>query len=127
MVEHATVNRVVEGSSPSSGANFNRKPAGRFTSNLPLCPDFSELNLFLLLLRMEGDLSFQLLAWPVLTLRRMHKTYFYIIAFMLPLAAIVAAIITKLKVQVPVGYQDESGFHIGSSRAESKVNWPPFW
>ncbi|HXI71739.1 MAG TPA: hypothetical protein VNN22_15395 [Verrucomicrobiae bacterium] len=57
----------------------------------------------------------------------MHKTYFYIIAFMLPLAAIVAAIISKLKVQVPVGYQDESGFHIGQDRAANKVSWPPFW
>src|SRR5262249_40541134 len=67
------------------------------------------------------------LAWPVLLLKCMHKTYFYIIAFMLPLAAIVAAIICKLKVQVPVGYQDENGFHVGPDRAAGNVNWPPFW
>jgi len=57
----------------------------------------------------------------------MHKTYFHIIAIMLPLAAIMAAVISKLKVQVPVGYQDENGFHVGTGRTEKKVNWPPFW
>ncbi|MDD5140961.1 MAG: hypothetical protein PHY43_11955 [Verrucomicrobiales bacterium] len=48
-------------------------------------------------------------------------------AVMLPLAAIVAAVINKLKIEVPVGYQDENGFHIGTSRTGNKVNWPPFW
>ena len=57
----------------------------------------------------------------------MHKTYFYIIAMLLPLAAIVARAMAKLKVEVPVGYQDENGFHTGTSRAENKTNWPPFW
>lgn len=57
----------------------------------------------------------------------MHKTYFHIIAIMLPLAALVAAVINKLKVQVPVGYQDENGFHVGKGGTENKVNWPPFW
>jgi hypothetical protein len=57
----------------------------------------------------------------------MHKTYFQIIGIMLPLAAIVAAVMNKLKVEVPVGYQDENGFHAGPSRMESSVNWPPFW
>ena len=57
----------------------------------------------------------------------MHKTYFYIIAMLLPLAAIVARAMAKLKVEVPVGYQDENGFHTGTSRAENQTNWPPFW
>ena len=46
---------------------------------------------------------------------------------MLPLAAIMAAVISKLKVQVPVGYQDENGFHVGTGQTEKKVNWPPCW
>jgi hypothetical protein len=58
---------------------------------------------------------------------RMHKTYFYIVMMMLPLAALVARTMAKLKVEVPVGYQDEKGFHVGASRVENKVNWPPFW
>jgi len=57
----------------------------------------------------------------------MHKTYFYIMAMMVPLAAIVARTMASLKVEVPVGYQDENGFHTGTGRTESKVNWPPFW
>jgi hypothetical protein len=57
----------------------------------------------------------------------MHKTQFYIMAMMVPLAAIAAKIIARLKVEVPVGYQDENGFHVGRGRNESKVSWPPFW
>ena len=57
----------------------------------------------------------------------MHKTYFHIFAIMLPLAAIVALVVNKFKVEVPIGYQDENGFHVGAVRAENKVNWPPFW
>jgi hypothetical protein len=57
----------------------------------------------------------------------MHKTYFYIVMVLLPLAAIVAKTMAKLKVEVPIGYQDENGFHVGTGRAESRVNWPPFW
>jgi hypothetical protein len=46
---------------------------------------------------------------------------------LVPLAAIAAKVMARLKVEVPVGYQDENGFHVGTGRAESKVNWPPFW
>lgn len=57
----------------------------------------------------------------------MHKTYFLILTVMLPLAALVARTVAKLKVEVPVGYQDENGFHVGTSGVENKTNWPPFW
>ena len=67
------------------------------------------------------------LAWWVLNVGSMHKTYYHIIAVMLPLAALMAAVINRLKVEVPVGYQDENGFHVGTGRKENKVNWPPFW
>ena len=46
---------------------------------------------------------------------------------LVPLAAIAAKVLQRLKVEVPVGYQDENGFHAGTGRAESNVNWPPFW
>lgn len=58
---------------------------------------------------------------------RMHKTYFYIIAALLPLVAVWAKLVARLKLEVPVGYQDESGFHIGHNQVDSKINWPPFW
>jgi hypothetical protein len=67
------------------------------------------------------------LAYLMLKRWGMHKTHFYFMALMVPLAAVVARIIAKLKMEVPVGYQDESGFHVGTGRSESKVSWPPFW
>ena len=67
------------------------------------------------------------LAWLVLVGSCMHKTHFYIFAVMLPLAAIVAAVMNKLNARIPVGYQDESGFHAGASFTQGNVNWPPFW
>jgi hypothetical protein len=57
----------------------------------------------------------------------MHKTYFQVIVVMLPLAALVAAVMNKLTAQVPVGYQDENGFHVGKTSPKNKVNWPPLW
>ena len=46
---------------------------------------------------------------------------------MLPLAALVTRAMAKLKVEVPVGYQDENGFHVGKSSTTNKTIWPPFW
>jgi hypothetical protein len=40
-------------------------------------------------------------------------------------------IILKLKNaaknQVPVGYQDETGFHLGVAPIRGKIQWPPVW
>lgn len=35
-------------------------------------------------------------------------------------------IIAKLKsvVEIPTGYQDESGFHFGAEPAQKEINWP---
>jgi hypothetical protein len=71
--------------------------------------------------------AYDTLARLMLKVSSMHKTYFYIIAMLVPFAAIAAKAMAKLKVEVPVGYQDENGFHVGTGRIESKVNWPPFW
>ena len=68
-----------------------------------------------------------LLAWPMLKDNCMHKAQLYIIAMLVPLAAVAARMLASLKVEVPVGYQDENGFHVGASRSQGKVNWPPFW
>ena len=27
--------------------------------------------------------------------------------------------------QIPVGYQDENGFHFGAEPAKKEINWPP--
>jgi hypothetical protein len=38
-------------------------------------------------------------------------------------------IITKLKsvVEIPTGYQDETGFHFGAEPAEKEIKWPTAW
>jgi hypothetical protein len=40
-------------------------------------------------------------------------------------------LITKLRnavsMQIPVGYQDESGFHTGVKSATKEVKWPTTW
>jgi hypothetical protein len=29
--------------------------------------------------------------------------------------------------RVPLGYQDETGFHYGAKQARNEAVWPPFW
>jgi len=31
----------------------------------------------------------------------------------------------KRLVEVPVGYQDENGFHMGAEPAKAEIQWPP--
>ena len=57
----------------------------------------------------------------------MHKTYFYLVLMMVPLAALLTRTLARLKPQVPLGYQDENGFHIGTNQSNNKASWPPFW
>jgi hypothetical protein len=36
-------------------------------------------------------------------------------------------IVTALKrtVEIPAGYQDENGFHLGAEPAQNEIQWPP--
>ena len=40
-------------------------------------------------------------------------------------------IITKMRnavrFDIPIGYQDETGFHMGVKPAEKEIKWPPVW
>jgi hypothetical protein len=58
--------------------------------------------------------SFLNLAWLLLEWWSMHKTYFYLWVFVLPLSAIILRAISRLKMEVPMGYEDETGFHLGT-------------
>lgn len=40
---------------------------------------------------------------------------------------IVAKLRNAIKFEVPTGYQDETGFHLGVKPAEKQVQWPPVW
>ena len=57
----------------------------------------------------------------------MNKVWLGIVAMTLILAGIIARMRAAMKIQVPVGYQDESGFHIGDQKAGREISWPPFW
>ena len=42
-----------------------------------------------------------------------------------------AGLVTRLKnainLQIPVGYQDETGFHTGVKANEKEIKWPTTW
>ena len=40
---------------------------------------------------------------------------------------IVAKVRNAIKIEIPIGYQDETGFHMGVKAAESEIKWPPVW
>lgn len=46
-----------------------------------------------------------------------------------PILLLIAGVITKfraaMKIQIPVGYQDQTGFHLGVQPAEETISWPP--
>jgi len=46
-----------------------------------------------------------------------------------PLSSPFRGIIAKVRnaLTIPVGYQDETGFHRGVKPAEKEINWPPVW
>jgi hypothetical protein len=59
----------------------------------------------------------------------MSKTYSHPIPFVVRFAGVFGKVWTaiKSKFEVPVGYQDESGFHHGKQPAHKKSEWPPVW
>jgi len=47
------------------------------------------------------------------------------------LGSMFRGVVTKawiaIKPDIPVGYQDETGFHVGVNPAEKEIKWPPVW
>ncbi len=39
----------------------------------------------------------------------------------------IAKLLNALKIEVPVGYQDETGFHLGAKSSKDESKWPPVW
>ena len=42
----------------------------------------------------------------------------------LPFAGLIAKLKNAVKIQIPVGYQDETGFHYGVKPAKNNAQWP---
>ena len=40
---------------------------------------------------------------------------------------VVAKLRNAVRIDIPVGYQDETGFHTGVKPAPKGVQWPPVW
>jgi hypothetical protein len=41
------------------------------------------------------------------------------------LNGIIAKLRKAIRIEIPIGYQDETGFHMGVKPAEKQVMWPP--
>lgn len=39
-------------------------------------------------------------------------------------AGLIAKLRNAVKIQIPVGYQDETGFHYGAKAADKSAKWP---
>jgi hypothetical protein len=55
----------------------------------------------------------------------MHKPWAHTGSFGLHLHEIVAKLRKAIRVEIPMGYQDETGFHMGAKPAEKEIKWPP--
>jgi len=57
----------------------------------------------------------------------MHKPMPEIASFGLIFHGIVAKLRNAVRIDIPIGYQDETGFHMGVKPAQKEVQWPPVW
>jgi hypothetical protein len=47
------------------------------------------------------------------------------VSFAFHLHEIAAKLRKAIRIEVPIGYQDETGFHTGVVTAEKEIKWPP--
>ena len=45
----------------------------------------------------------------------------------IPFAGFFAKLKNAVKINIPTGYQDESGFHIGVKPDSQEIEWPATW
>ncbi len=56
-----------------------------------------------------------------------NKTWFHAGSTGFFPAGIIARLKSAVKFEIPTGYQDETGFHIGVKSAEKEIKWPSTW
>lgn len=57
----------------------------------------------------------------------MHRPWPNSVSTGLHLNGIIAKLRNAVRFQIPTGYQDESGFHMGVKPAEKEAKWPSVW
>jgi hypothetical protein len=68
------------------------------------------------------------LALPMLINWRMtNKSSFFAVIVTVFFAGIIAKMRAALDKQVPLGYEDENGFHLGVQPAKNSSDWPASW
>lgn len=56
-----------------------------------------------------------------------NKAWFHAGIAGLSPVGIIARIKNAVKLEIPIGYQDETGFHTGVKAAEQDCKWPTTW
>jgi hypothetical protein len=56
-----------------------------------------------------------------------HKPWSHTGSFSLSPASLMARLRNAVKINIPVGYQDETGYHSGVKPADKEAKWPSIW
>jgi hypothetical protein len=57
----------------------------------------------------------------------MHEPLSNTVSFGAMIHGIVAKMRNAVRIDIPIGYQDETGFHMGVKPAEKEIKWPSVW
>jgi hypothetical protein len=57
----------------------------------------------------------------------MHGSLPNAISFGSMFRGIAAKVRNAVRIDIPIGYQDETGFHMGIKPAEKEIKWPSVW
>ena len=56
-----------------------------------------------------------------------HKPWSHNGTFGFSPAGLIAKLRNAVKISIPVGYQDETGFHSGVKTTDKEAKWPSIW
>jgi len=57
----------------------------------------------------------------------MHKPMPDTASLELMFHGIIAKLRNAIRLEIPIGYQDETGFHMGVKPVEKEIKWPSVW
>jgi hypothetical protein len=56
-----------------------------------------------------------------------HKPWLHTGSMGFSFAGMIAKLRNAISIEIPVGYQDETGFHTGVKSATKEIKWPATW